>query len=67
MSNVRKCRSPRLDMPKRRWLDQAKRLKERERENDRLRKAVSALTLDKQILKEALTGNVWFSPSVQGA
>jgi putative transposase len=54
-------------MPKRRWLDQAKRLKERERENDRLRKAVSALTLDKQILKEALTGNVWFSPSVQGA
>jgi hypothetical protein len=37
-------------------LDQAKRLKELERENDQLRKAVSELTLDKQILKEALTG-----------
>jgi len=37
-------------------LDQAKRLKELERENDRLRKAVSELTLDKQILKESLTG-----------
>lgn len=37
-------------------LDQAKRLKELERENDRLRKAVSELTLDKLILKEALTG-----------
>jgi putative transposase len=36
-------------------LDQAKRLKELERENDRLRKAVSELTLDKLILKEALT------------
>lgn len=37
-------------------LDQAKRLKELERENDRLRKAVSDLTLDKLILKEALEG-----------
>lgn len=37
-------------------LDQAKRLKERERENERLKKAVSELTLDKLILKEALTG-----------
>ena len=36
-------------------LDQAKRLKELERENERLRKAVSELTLDKLILKEALT------------
>jgi transposase-like protein len=36
-------------------LDQVKRLKELERENDRLRKAVSELTLDKQILKEALS------------
>ena len=32
-----------------------------------MRKAVSELTLDKLILKEALTGNVWFAPSVQGA
>ena len=36
---------------------QAKRLKELERENARLRKAVSDLTLDKLILKEALEGN----------
>jgi len=36
---------------------QAKRLKEPEMENGRLRKAVSDLTLDKLILKEALEGN----------
>lgn len=38
-------------------VSQAKRLKELERENSRLRKAVSDLTLDKLILKEALEGN----------
>ena len=38
-------------------LDQAKRFKELERENERLRKAVSELTLDKVILKEAARGN----------
>ena len=38
-------------------VDQAKRLKELEKENKRLRIAVSDLTLDKQILKEALEGN----------
>ena len=37
-------------------LDQVKRLKELERENARLRKAVSDLTLDKVILKEAASG-----------
>ena len=37
-------------------VDQVKRLKELERENVRLRKAVSDLTLDKLILKEALEG-----------
>ena len=37
-------------------LDQAKRMKDLERENERLRKAVSDLTLDKLILKEALEG-----------
>ena len=37
-------------------MDQAKRLKELEKENGRLRRAVSDLTLDKQILKEALSG-----------
>ena len=38
-------------------LDQVKRLKELELENTRLRKAVSDLTLDKLILKEAARGN----------
>ena len=38
-------------------LDQAKRLKELERENARLRKAVADLTLDKLILKEAASGS----------
>ena len=37
-------------------LDQVRRLRELERENARLRKAVSDLTLDKVILKEAATG-----------
>ena len=37
--------------------DQVKRLKELEKENDRLRKAVSDLTLEKLILKEAASGN----------
>ena len=38
-------------------LDQAKRLKELERDNAELRRAVSDLTLDKLILKEAAEGN----------
>ena len=38
-------------------MDQAKRVKELERENARLRNAVSELTLDKVILNEALSGN----------
>lgn len=38
-------------------LDQAKRLKELERENARLKRAVAELTLDKLILKEAAEGN----------
>jgi len=33
-----------------------KRLKDLERENERLRRALSEVTLDKQILKEALEG-----------
>ena len=37
--------------------DQVKRLKELEAENARLRRAVSDLTLDKQILAEAARGN----------
>ena len=37
--------------------DQLKRLKELENENQRLRRAVSDLTLDKMILTEAARGN----------
>jgi transposase-like protein len=37
--------------------DQVKRLKELEAENLRLRRAVSDLTLEKLILKEAVSGN----------
>jgi transposase-like protein len=38
-------------------VDQARRLKDLEKENARLRKAVSDLILDKVILNEALSGN----------
>ena len=38
-------------------VNQARRLKELERENTRLRRAVSDLTLDKLILQEAARGN----------
>ena len=37
--------------------DQVKRLKELEAENTRLRRAVSDLTLEKLVLKEAASGN----------
>ena len=38
-------------------IEQVKRLKDLEVENSRLRKAISDLTLDKQILQEAAKGN----------
>lgn len=38
-------------------VDQARRMKDLERENARLRQAVSDLTLDKVILQEAARGN----------
>lgn len=37
-------------------VDQAKRMKEMEKENSRLRRAVSDLTLDNQILQEVVRG-----------
>jgi len=37
--------------------EQAKRLKELEEENARLKRLVAELSLDKQILEEALEGN----------
>ena len=44
-------------------VDQARRLKDLERENQRLKKAVSELTLDKLILKEALSGKYCALPA----
>jgi transposase-like protein len=38
-------------------IDQAKRLKELEQENSRLRKVVADLTIDNSILKEVTRGN----------
>jgi|TARA_B100001971_G_scaffold137830_1_gene127336 transposase-like protein len=38
-------------------IDQARRLKELERENGRLRRAIADLTLEKLVLKEAAEGN----------
>ena len=38
-------------------ISQVKRMKDMERENARLKKAIAELTLDKVILKEALEGN----------
>jgi len=37
--------------------DQARRMKDLEKENQRLRRAISDLTLDKLILQEAVKGN----------
>lgn len=37
-------------------VDQARRMKDLERENARLKRAVAELTLDKQILREAAEG-----------
>jgi len=37
--------------------DQARRMKDLEKENQRLRRAISDLTLDKLILQEAAKGN----------
>ncbi len=45
--------------------NQVRRMKELELENQRLRKAVSDLTLDKLILTEAARGNVWSAPGMQ--
>jgi hypothetical protein len=42
--------------------DQVKRLKELEKESERLRKAISDLTLEKLILREAASGNFWAPP-----
>ena len=38
-------------------LDQAKRLREREKENNRLKRLVAELSLEKQVLREVAQGN----------
>ena len=45
--------------------DHLRELKRLQKENERLRRAVSDLTLDKLILTEAAKGNVWSAPGVQ--
>ncbi len=45
--------------------DQLRELKRLKKENERLRKAVSDLTLDKLILAEAAKGNVWSARDMQ--
>jgi putative transposase len=47
--------------------DQVKRLKELEKENQRLRQAVSDLTLEKLILREAASGNFQAPPAAGAA
>jgi len=46
-------------------IEQAKRFKELERENARLKRLVADLSLEKQILKDVAEGNVWSAPSMQ--
>lgn len=46
-------------------VDQLKELKRLQKENERLRRAVSDLTLDKLILTEATKGNVWSARDMQ--
>jgi putative transposase len=47
-------------------IDQAKRLKELEQENSKLRKVIADLTIDNAILKEAARGNYWARPRNAG-
>ena len=44
-------------------IDQARRLKQLETENGRLKRAVAELTLDNQILRQAAEGNFWAPPA----
>ena len=43
-----------------------KRLRELEDENNRLKRIVADLSLDKEMLQDIVRRNVWFAPSVQG-
>jgi putative transposase len=46
-------------------LDQAKRLQELERENNKLERLVAELSLEKQVLKDIAEGNVLSAPHLQ--
>jgi transposase-like protein len=46
-------------------VDQAKRLKELEQENAKLKRLVSELSLEKLVLKDIASGNVWSAPILQ--
>jgi putative transposase len=46
-------------------VDQAKRLKELEQENSKLKRLVANLSLEKLVLKDIAEGNVWSAPFLQ--
>ena len=46
-------------------VDQARRLKELEQENTKLKRLVSELSLEKLVLKDIASGNVWSTPFLQ--
>jgi putative transposase len=45
---------------------EVKRLRQLEEENNRLKRIVADLSLDKEMLQDVIRRNVWFAPSVQG-
>ena len=46
-------------------VDQARRLKELEQENSKLKRLVANLSLEKLVLKDIAEGNVWSAPFLQ--
>jgi len=46
-------------------IDQARRLKELEQENAKLKRLVSELSLEKLVLKDIASGNIWSAPVLQ--
>jgi putative transposase len=46
-------------------VDQARQLKELEQENAKLKRLVSELSLEKLVLKDIASGNVWSAPLLQ--
>jgi putative transposase len=46
-------------------LEQAKKLKDLQKENAQLKRALATVTLEKQVLKDIAEGNVWSAPLLQ--